>query len=512
MIEKYDFRQGAPEIGIGVAETDARNFHSAFIRLHTYNLIGRNSTIYVAGRKGSGKSALCIEYEAKEIGSYSTIITMKKDALDYVSFRQARSRLLKNSVSEEDISYISRDAWQLAILINAMISICVSHLGVVDLDIQTMKAYLSKRKWYDFGRGKRALAFVAQIISIFTQDQTPEKISKAISQYLDYDPETVQAIKSLKSWLSKQTRPILFMIDDIDSELGAPLTEDERAHAITFCDALVNASQNLSFPNLSENFHLKVFIPQDLFGQINQRHLDKTRAHKIDVRWDKTKLIKMLVARLHLALPSELQRKWKKDVDAGRVWSYFFPERIYINVPGLKKEYPFPSESVVQTYTMQRPRDLVVFCDSIFKAAYQEEKSEIDARLIWDQLHEYSKILIDNIEREYRTVRVDIGDIIRSFFGKPREWERSELTLHLANLSQIGGREDCNQVIDILYDAGFLGIKRELLDHQPYPGRVQYREEFYYDRNEISAHENAEFVIHTAFIMGLNLVSELLVR
>lgn len=358
-MEKHNFKQSSPEIGVGVAESDALRFPTSFIRLKTYNLISRSDLVYIAGRKGSGKSAICIEYENSNDQNYSAVLALKKEALDYVQYRRVREKLIKQQVEEGELTYISRDAWSLAIRLNLMIEICLSKRFSIDARVRVLRNYLSKNQWYDFGAMKRVMAFVSEIISRFTGDDSAKIVSGAITKFIDTDPETNEAMKALMSLLDELEKPVLFLIDDIDSQLAVPKTEVERLNAVAYCDALIAATQELAYPILSKNFHLKVFVPQDLFGQVDQRHMDKTPGAKVVVRWTNAQLLQMLVTRLHVNLPPHLQKKWSVEDHGDKIWAYFMPEKVDVSDTRLRRPHPFDSHKVLQSYTLQRPRDLI---------------------------------------------------------------------------------------------------------------------------------------------------------
>ena len=504
----HDYRKARPEIGVGEAEQDVRRFRSAFIKLSTYAEIANSSIVFISGRKGSGKSALCIEFEESESDNYSYLFSMKKESLDYYNFRSTRSRLLKEYGSEEDIRYLTRQSWYLTILINLMIFVCKEQDSVVDIDIERMKIFLTEGKWYDFGNNRRILAFVAKIIDYFTKSNVASEAEAALSDYIMNNDSLLSAISALKAFLARQEMPVLMLIDDIDAQLSSITSEEERRNALAYIDGLVNSCQALRYPFLSDNFHIKAFVPQDLFSQVKERHSDKIAASSRNVTWQKSELLRMIVARLHDNLPEKLRAQFALQASEGisQTWAYFFPEKIYVSDSRLRAPHPFDSHKVILSYTLQRPRDLIVLCDQIFHEVRNNNEAFITEKTIWEAINRYSILLVKSLTDEYSSVYLGIEDIIQSFAHGKRKYTKAELTVHFNNIPQVGGGErQINSLIDTLYSSGFLGVVRTIEENEPAPGHPETREEFYYDRLNVTAHQSDEFVIHRAFGKALQI-------
>lgn len=504
---RNDYQTTRPKIGIGEAELDVGQFPSSFIKVVTYSEISNSNTVFISGRKGSGKSALCIEFEDSEKEKYSSIFSMKKDSLDYHNFRTTRSRLLRNQGLEEDIRYITRHAWYLTIIINLMIFVSTKENNSTDIEILSIKSFLTEDNWFDFGRERKLLAFVAKIIDYFTKTKIASEAEEALSEYIDSDSLLV-AVRHLRNYLDKQNKPVVMLIDDIDSQLSSVTSEEERKNAISYIDGLVNSCQALRYPTLSEKFHIKAFVPQDLFGQVNERHSDKIAASSRNVKWHRGELFKMIVTRLYSNLPEAQRRQYdvNRDADLTRIWGHFFPEKVYVADARLRAPHPFESHKIILSYTLQRPRDLVILCDSIFDETCNSGEKFVTERNIWEGINRYSIQLVRNLSDEYSSVHTGIGDIIQSFSHGKRHYTKSDLTLHLNKIPQVGGNEkQVNSLIDTLYNAGFLGVISTMEEIEPAPGHPETKEEYYYDRMNTSANSAENFVIHRAFGKALQI-------
>lgn len=461
------------------AESEQEFLQKVFLPTALFNRIKSDDKWLVLGRKGSGKTALCLTLfrELQQEKAYVSLIEPANFSIE------THSTLSKGSISFSEASKLS---WKYVFLVE---------LGKYIIEAVSRKEGKNHRKWSDdakkvrdflvrgddrFASGlEKALKitseftkFALEIASIKAEAERTPKIREA-STLRDSLDDISQYIKICMAKYVEQ--PIYILIDKVD-EYWSKNTESidlvvGLLKAVKECREQIPQSQ------------LIVFLRSDIFDTLRFDDLDKYRSISERIIWDESALHKLISLRICAAAGGK--------IDPDNAWEMFFPK----NINGEK------SFTHLLRFTLMRPRDLIQLCNHCKSFAENRYLDKIDKEAISNALPEYSRWKLDDLVIEYKVQYPFLEKLFWNvFYRAPHRFDVKKLKKRLAPRlkqwsSESGGEflDPLEKLLDVLYRIGFIGVVK--------PGKTLY----FYNGVPIIISDIKEFVVHPAFRPALEI-------
>ncbi len=446
----------------------------SFLKTDVYERIKSRVKTLVIGRKGSGKSALCLmlnrqlcnevnscivtpdAISADEIRRFEMVgvneLQSKKLVWQYVFLIQICKFLL--SVARR--TWASESDWPSEV--KKVRQFLIDNHEVDDLNFQ-------EKFWKVINRISATLKLGAFGSSFELGMKDAPNAGLQLSTQLDF----------LESWLTSQLgqleqHRLYILVDKVDE-----IWDDDPSSSDMAVGLLMAAKDiNVKFENVS----CIVFLRSDIYEQLQFFDKDKLRGDEEPILWTKETLPELILARARTSTGNLI-------MTAHQLWSMYFPARVQ----------QMPTVEFILFHTLMRPRDIIQLCNLCTDLARRENSLSVQEKHILQSLDLYSSWKLNDLIGEYRVNYPFLNDLLLLFtnmsFVIPRKrfeemYSRVQDVLKGRYPDYISVLE-MDAILNILYGVGFLGVKRlnETLYYYKAPGVV-----------EPSDHV---FVIHPAF-------------
>ena len=469
------------------AETDFTGsglLRESFLKTDLYDRVKARVKTLVIGRKGSGKSALCLmlnrqlcnevnscivtpdAISAEEIRRFEMVgvneLQSKKLVWQYVFLIQVCKFLL--SVARR--TWASESDWPLEV--KKVRQFLIDNHEVDDLNFQ-------EKFWKVINRISTTLKLGAFGSSLEIGMKDAPNAGLQLSTQLDF----------LESWLTSQLSQLqqhrlYILVDKVDEIWNDDPSSNDMAVGLLMAAKDIN----IKFENVS----CIVFLRSDIYEQLQFFDKDKLRGDEEAILWTKETLPELVLARAQISTGN-------RTMTAAQLWSQYFPARIQ----------QMPTVEFILSYTLMRPRDVIQLCNLCTDLARRENSSSVLEKHILQALDVYSSWKLNDLIGEYRVNYPFLSDLLLLFtnisFVLPRK-RLEEMYGHVQDVLK-GRYPDYTSVLgtdailNILYGVGFLGVQRrhETMYYYEVPGAVEVSDNV--------------FVIHPAFRNALKSTSSI---
>jgi hypothetical protein len=487
------------------AETDFTSsglLQGSFLKTAIFDQIKSRAKSLVIGRKGSGKSALCLILKKelnKEEKTYACVVTpdaisadeikrfqmagineqqSKKLIWRYIFLVQICKFLLEASRShfESDWSTEPEQSpepdWSndqsCSSQLKKIREFLVENREVDDLNFQ-------ESFWRIINRIQAALTFKAfgQAVEV--------KASQSTNEGLDFNSK----LEFLESYLKKpldhlQEYKFFLLVDKVDEIWDGSPSSNEMVIGLLMASKEIN--------QMNSNVSCAVFLRTDIYEQLHFFDKDKLRGDEVPVLWNSTTLPEIILERARVSTKQE-------GMVAQDFWSQYFPSE----VEGSK------TSDFVVSHTLMRPRDVIQLCNLCADTARREGSDSVQEKHILQALDMYSSWKLNDLLGEYRVNYPFLNDLLIIFsntsYVLPRVrleeiYSRINLALEerYPTYRQLLSVDSC---LNILYGIGFIGVERV--------GRVVF---YYQDPRTVEDHDDV-FIVHPAFRNALKCTSSI---
>lgn len=469
------------------AETDFTGsglLRESFLKTDVYDRIKARVKTLVIGRKGSGKSALCLMLNRQLYNEVNSCIVTP----DAISAEEIR-RFQMVGVNEQQSKKL---VWQYVFLIQ----ICKFLLSVARRtwasesdwppEIKKVRQFLidnhevddlnfQEKFWKVINRISTTLKLGAFGSSLEIGVKDAPNAGLQLSTQLDF----------LESWLTSQLSQLqqhrlYILVDKVDE-----IWSDDPSSSDMAVGLLMAAKDiNVKFENVS----CIVFLRSDIYEQLQFFDKDKLRGDEEAILWTKETLPELVLARAQTSTGN-------LTMTADQLWSRYFPARIH----------HMPTVEFILSHTLMRPRDVIQLCNLCTDLARRENSSSVLEKHILQALDVYSSWKLNDLIGEYRVSYPFLNDLLLLFTNISFVLPRKRLEEMYGRVQGVlkGRYPDYTSVLgtdailNILYGVGFLGVQRkhETLYYYKVPGTVEASDKV--------------FVIHPAFRSALKSTSSI---
>lgn len=531
----------------------------AFVKTKVYQKIITQSTKFLVGRKGSGKSTLSdiIPHINQDIFLGAIRINIDKFPIKPIYELFFCDPSFKSDLELLNIKERLKDAWEVFIL-TSFIDLLVSLHKEKKIEL----ASTTYKRLIDFLCKKMGVADFKEISELQNKQSAYlassfESLYSFVSlnnQSLRNDgPLTSMLIRNDTSKFRKyvfgqeiiadlihitheyRTSKVFLSFDGFDTDFDLfrreGMNEDDRDERIrfeiywvwSFIQLILDSSKVESeFRSVFRLFSYCITIPRDRFLEIESRDRDKYRynhQHFGELHWSGLELCDLLRKRLEILsnyVSSEKTLIKKFEDICHRKYSTIPYE---ISFEFNYKKVKIPLFSYVLRHTFWRPREVLWFYAGIIAAAQSEESN--NTKLDSDKIREIVKFttsrVVDNeFIGEFESSFLNIQEVLNKFESKKQILLFEDLDKILFNVSFLVTNlkiETTVQKVEYLYEIGFLGVKNSslgilnknersnsLLDYS-----FIFTNGFSHIKNLNHNYNNVKFIIHPIFYEKYNI-------
>ena len=467
------------------AERDAKDgfLSKVFLKTSLYNRVSDGKRELVIGRKGAGKSALCLTLQKafKNDGKNVVLVTPKSLSLPKIQ------QLKVTSVSKEE-AYVL--CWKYVLLVKIAIEI----LAVVHrLKLRVKGKSKKLLKEIDFfltANGELQKSIWEKDILLLNPFSGFSKMSAKIgvfeagfeSSRKDNQIDVAGILESFEAKVEELLKDLsqtdlIILIDKID-EVWNP-TEESQLMIIGLINAIHDLNSSLQRTNIL------LFLRSDIYDILRFNDGDKVRNLEERINWSDSELKQLIATRGKVSAGLSIN-------EADDLWDLFFEEEVQDH----------NSFIYILSRTLKRPRELIQFCNLALTIAQDNQHQKITQEDILLAEGQYSNWKLNDLVSEFLVQYPYLKDVLTLFQGFQASCTKDEIDSRYQETQKKLTRIypelhslSSNSIIQTLFQIGFLGAK------------INGEKVYFYDDSKLILPQYESIVVHPAFHLGLGIRS-----
>lgn len=454
------------------AELDEKRgfLDKVFLKTSVYRRVEKADRELVIGRKGSGKSAICLMLKKALHNEGHFVITITPQSLS----RHKMEKLRTDSINQSESFVLS---WKYALLVKLSIELIKTLSNTKSVSFKWIRKFLRDNAEIEKSLLQRIIPFLGSTelkLSGFGVEGSVRPTLNAAQQ-----KDLADGIERFQDHVSKvlaiaQDKKYFILIDRVDDIWHQ--TEESKNLIVGLIKAIHELNVSL------HHCQFMVFLRDDIYSSLVFNDSDKFHGLEERLIWEENDLKHLIATRgkFSASLP-------KDDVD--EIWEEIFDERVMGD----------DSFSYIVTRTFRRPRDIIQFCNNALTEAQNSGHHKILASDILKAEIQYSAWKLKDMVSEFVVQYPYLQDVLSMFQGFKANFTRTEFEWRYQDtLEKLKNNVDLqaissNQMLQILYATGFLGT------------RINDTSIFIFDNPNITLAQQAEIVIHPTFQSALNI-------
>jgi len=442
----------------------------------------------IIGRKGSGKSAICVVLDRRSVqgNMHYSLVTpdeisseeIRRFELPGITEAQAKT-LLWSYVFDVQIAKFLLTAWRrndeegLPDSLRPIRKFLVDNNEVDDLRF-------SEKLWRIIERLKGSLSLEAFGVKLSGEVSAPSEGIR-VSAEIDTIEQGLRDAYANTKWVGDKPS-IILMVDQLERVWVNDRNSD---HMVV---GLLQASKHVS--SRFDFATTVVFLRTDIYDFLQFQDRDKFRGDERRMDWSRKDLAQLLLARAKASLG--------KSISAQSLWTRIFPRTIDNE----------STKDFLINRTLLRPRDIIQFCNLCRDTAEKNGSSRILEADVLEATVQYSNWKLRDLIAEYLINYPFLNDLFVLFQNSSYVVTRPGLQNRLGTVrdalmkrypDQVTAFE-ADAVLDVLYAIGFLGVLRQ--------GEASYS----FAGAAAVGPSDETFLVHPAFRDALRSTSSLDVR
>jgi energy-coupling factor transporter ATP-binding protein EcfA2 len=470
------------------AETDIAKgglLKQGFLRTRGYEEALAGTKTLIIGRKGSGKSAICLMLNA----ALSPENRVSLVTPDEISAEEARRFQFPGIAPEQSKFLIWRYVFAVQIAkfilataktllsnhdspkeVNAVRQFLIDNKEIDDLTV-------IERFWKVIERLKGSVSLEAFGVKLGAEVEHPSPGIRANDQLELIENHLVAAAEALQ--IINQNINYHLLVDQIEKIWSNDRDSDLMVVGLLLASKHVRQKFNFVI--------CTVFLRTDIYEKLQFQDRDKFRGDEFHIDWHATHLLDLILARAQASCGAKVTPK--------NLWMEIFPRKI--------------ADQDITVYligrTLMRPRDVIQLCNACRDTAKTNGNSQITEKDIKQSLSLYSNWKLSDLQNEWTINYPFLADIFvllanSSYFIKRTTFE-ARLELIKKDLStrfpSFGSTLSADAILSTLYSIGLLGVIRH--------GEATF---YYQEKTERRIQpKDCEFIIHPCFRNALQSTS-----
>jgi hypothetical protein len=430
-------------LGAHSAENEFRTLEEYFVETSEYLQTLRGEVSVVAGRKGSGKTAIFFQVRDRFREDRSNNVTdLKPESHQLSLFREELLKLVGVGVYDHTLAAF----WYFLILSELLITLKKNREAVSKRDgralaaVREIEELLSEFQIADSGdfttRINRLSKSILQEVDVLKsrgQGLTPERLTNIVFR---------GGIPQMKAAIVKHAPAdgeIVLLFDNIDK--GWP-TKGVHEFDIRMVRLLVETLDKVrrDFAAVDRKFIPVVFLRNDIYELLIDQTPDRGKDGQIRIDWtDPAKLKQVILRRLQYSVRDP-------KVKFNDVWRRYFPATAFGK----------DSFDYLVDHCLMRPRFLINIIQNAIANGINRGHEVVDESDLADAVRQHSNYLVGDFGYEIRDASGITADILFSLVGVTKFLTKGEV---LARFSDFGLPDsELEQAFDLMLWYGVLGV------------------------------------------------------
>lgn len=472
MINKLTF-------GSDDAELDEKQgfLEKVFLKTSIFERAKGSQRELVIGRKGSGKSAMCLMLKKAFEGASVTTLLLTPQQLSDQKLEQ-----LKTKTTRSADAY--RFAWKYAFLVALAKEIFAKQSTLQKHQRRKIRKAMRElrkvlvhnneieppllHKIIHLGRSVSKISLNVWKLGgeLEVREREVMRVREVIVPKLQMNVDAVLDTLNLK-WVVLVDR-----VDEVWNE-----TEESELTMIGLCRAV----HELNMDQAHSRFML--FLRTDIYDGLKFNDADKLHSLEERITWREMDLKHLIANRGRVS--AGLQ-----ETDIQQLWETFFDRTVAGE----------PSFDYIVRRTLMRPRELIQFCNLSLAEAQDHDHERITEADILEAEKQYSSWKVKDLAGEFSVQYPYLDELLGMFQGFTTSFSYEAFEKRFMATQKKLGRPDLqtvptNQILQFLYVAGVLGA------------REQRRTVFFYNEPHLPLAQQETIVVHPAFHLALGLSS-----
>ena len=447
-----------------------------FLRTKAYEAALQGTKTVIIGRKGSGKSAICLMLKATLEGSNRASLVTP----DEISAEEIRRFQLAGIAPELSKHLIWRYIFSVQIAKYLITFAKGSPEHDAAKEVSELRRFLidngevddlsfTEKFWKVVERLKGSVSLEAFTIKLKTELEHPSPGVQTSDKLDLIEGRVLAAAKKLG--FNEQSDPFYLLVDQIERIWSNDRESDSTVVGLFLASKHIRQKFDFVICTL--------FMRTDIYEKLQFADRDKFRGDEFHIDWDAPKLLELILARATASCGNSVTSK--------TLWKDVFPSSI--------------AGEDVTTFlvgrTLMRPRDIIQFCNACRDKARTNGNNSIAEVDLKEALSLYSSWKLSDLQNEWMVNYPFLADLFvlfsnSTFLLRREAFEKTFSLIQkdlIARYPTLGSNVSADRVLSILYAIGFLGVVNG--------GTTRY---FYQTTGERRIEpQDREFVIHPCF-------------
>lgn len=481
-------------LGSSFAENEFRDLGNYYLQTDEYQRALRGEVQIVAGRKGSGKTALFAQIRDKlQVRRSVVVLDLMPEGFQLVKFKESVLDLLEAGTKEHTITAF----WEYLLLLEACHKILTQDQTLHLHDHRLFASYQSLAATYmgdeyvsecDFSeRMLKLINRIGEECHVAVNGGQPKKrLNTAEVTELLYKHDVADLRQRVHDYLmNKDSLWVLF--DNLDKGWSTRgLGPGDLIMIRCLLDAISKLQRSLRKANI--DCYGVIFIRNDVYELLLEHTPDRGKVARVILDWTDPEILREV-----------LRRRFVVGLDGNLSFTQIWGQIAVSHVNGEE------SSQYIIDRCLMRPRCLIDIIQHCRSHAVNLGHAKIELEDILEGEGAYSTDFVANINYEIRDICPDAGDLVYEFIGYSQVIDANQLD---GLLDKVGVAKDKrDEIVDILLWYGFLGFLRE-------GGDPAYVYSVKYDMKRLRAliekqasdGSNLVYCINPAFWKGLEIV------
>ncbi|MDO9049267.1 MAG: hypothetical protein Q7U66_16230 [Methylobacter sp.] len=427
-----------------------RTLSNYYLKTDQFSKSIRGEAHLVIGRKGSGKSAIFLQIRDRErSNSKNVVLDLKPDGYKLIKFKE----LILDFLQEGTFQHTIMAFWEYVLLLEICYKILEKDREKHIRDHVLNEPYRKLSELYhaegyetegDFS--ERMTMLMEKITSEYRAKYGDDQGNRLSSQQLTellYCHDVKELFQHVKNYM-KHKNTLWLLFDNIDK--GWP-TSGLKHEDLLIIRALIDATRKIErqFHKSDIEVNSIVFLRNDVYELLVSETSDRGKEANVLLDWTDSDLLRELI-RLRI-----VANNLDEDLDFEHVW----PKICISHFEGEE------SSQYLIDRSLMRPRFLLNLINQCKSFAVNLNHPLIQADDIRKGLAAYSTDLLTDIGYELKDVSPEIEDVLYAFIGNKHEATDEQIR---SALQAYLGKDELQEVIDLLLWYGFLGVRLSDLD------------------------------------------------
>jgi energy-coupling factor transporter ATP-binding protein EcfA2 len=475
-LEKLNF-------GSDDAERDAKDgfLNKVFLKTTLYSRVSNGKRELVIGRKGSGKSALCLTLKNTLEGDGRNTVLVTPKSLSLPKIQQ----LKVNSISKEEAYILS---WKYVLLVKVAIEILSITKQLKSPMVGRSKILLAEIDFFLTANGEMQKSIWQKDVRLLSPFSGLSKFSAKVgifeagfeSSQKNTQVDTAEILEKFEGKVEELLKVVdqvnlVVLIDKIDEVWNS--TEESELMII----GLINAIHTLN--SCLQKTSILLFLRSDIYDSLRFNDGDKIRTPEERITWSDRDLKQLITTRGKVSAELDIE-----NIDS--LWRLFFEEEV-------EHEDSF---KYILNRTLKRPRELIQFCNLALTMAQDNGHQKILQKDVLSAEGQYSNWKLNDLASEFLVQYPYLKDVLTLFQGFRASFAKNELDSRYQETQKKLTRiypelhsSSSNSIIQTLFNIGFLGAK------------INGNEIYFYDDSKIILPQHESIVVHPAFHLALGI-------